>query len=263
MRAGVLRTKDRDPIVKRVQRPPERTCAATRRTDIPERMIRFVLDPGGDVVADIRRRLPGRGAWLVNERATVDLAARKNPFRRAFGGDVRVDPALAETVGRQLRDDALSTLAMANKAGLVVSGFDKVRDGLKRGRIALLVCASDAAENGRSRLARLAVHGGCSPGGVLFVNVFSIEDLSRTVGRDHVVHAGVSGHALADAFVRRARRYATYLGRAGEVGAATMTAFDEAATDAAGSPAAEPGETDGPASDVERQTRAFAGTRAV
>ena len=40
---------------------PQRTCIATGETGAPERMIRFVVGPEGDVVPDLARRLPGRG----------------------------------------------------------------------------------------------------------------------------------------------------------------------------------------------------------
>jgi len=39
---------------------PLRTCIATGEEGAPERMIRFVVGPEGDVVPDLARRLPGR-----------------------------------------------------------------------------------------------------------------------------------------------------------------------------------------------------------
>ena len=49
----------------------------------PERMIRFVVGPEGDVVPDLARRLPGRGMWVRAERAAVEQAVAKKAFARA------------------------------------------------------------------------------------------------------------------------------------------------------------------------------------
>ncbi|MBL6618576.1 MAG: DUF448 domain-containing protein, partial [Reyranella sp.] len=62
---------------------PTRTCIATGETGTPERMIRFVVGPDGDVVPDLARRLPGRGLWVKAERAAVERAVAKNLFARA------------------------------------------------------------------------------------------------------------------------------------------------------------------------------------
>lgn len=251
--------------MRRDRRPSERTCVATRRTDVPERMIRFVQGPDGRVVPDVRRRLPGRGAWLDGERSVVERAVRRNPFRRAFGGEAQVAEDLADTVDALLADHALSTLAMANKAGLVVSGFEKVREGLRRGRVAVLVAAADGAEDGRARLSRLASHAGGAHNGALFVNVFQIADLSRTLGRERVVHAGIAGHPLAEAFVARAARLARYRGRAedvGRLGAASGGAGTDGSADLSEREVGERDAADA-VSETERQTTAFAGTRAV
>ena len=66
---------------------PQRTCIATGETGAPERMIRFVVGPEGDVVPDLARRLPGRGLWVKAERAAVERAVAKKPVRQ--GGAAR------------------------------------------------------------------------------------------------------------------------------------------------------------------------------
>ena len=62
---------------------PMRTCIVTGTEGPPERMIRFVVGPEGDVVPDLARRLPGRGLWVTAERATLERAVEKNLFSKA------------------------------------------------------------------------------------------------------------------------------------------------------------------------------------
>ena len=247
-------------------RPPERTCILTRATADAAEMLSFVLGPDGTVVFDVARKLPGRGAWLANDRATVERAARKNPFRRAFGAEATVAPDLADVVENALRSHALSTLAMANKAGLVLSGFDKVRVGLKGGRVAVLAGGSDASDDGRSRLSRLASHSGGAHNGVLVVDVFSVGDLSQALGKERAVHVALAAHPLSASFAARAERLRLYRGAATpDVGGVedpgerrdrpgSGPRSGEASTDRPGPPATR---------NEERQTAAFAGTRAV
>src|SRR4029450_1233450 len=85
---------------------PQRTCIATGETGAPERMIRFVVGPEGDVVPDLARRLPGRGLWVKAERAAVERAVAKNLFARAARASVKPAADLAERVERLLLERA-------------------------------------------------------------------------------------------------------------------------------------------------------------
>ena len=55
----------------------ERTCVVTRAVKPVDELIRFVTAPDGAVVADLKRRLPGRGVWVTATRAAVEENLRK------------------------------------------------------------------------------------------------------------------------------------------------------------------------------------------
>ena len=59
---------------------------------------------------------------------------------------------LADRVDRLLAESALGSLALANKAGEVVFGAAKVEEAIAKGRVAALIHASDAAEDGCRKL---------------------------------------------------------------------------------------------------------------
>ena len=42
----------------------QRTCIVTRAKLPPDELLRFVLAPDGQVVPDLKRKLPGRGVWV-------------------------------------------------------------------------------------------------------------------------------------------------------------------------------------------------------
>ena len=79
---------------------PRRTCIATGEESAPERMIRFVVGPEGEVVPDLGRRLPGRGMWVLAERAALQKAIDRKLFSRAARQAVGIPADLVERVER-------------------------------------------------------------------------------------------------------------------------------------------------------------------
>ena len=45
-----------------------RMCAVSREVKPVDELIRFVLSPQGEVVPDLKRKLPGRGLWITHAR---------------------------------------------------------------------------------------------------------------------------------------------------------------------------------------------------
>jgi predicted RNA-binding protein YlxR (DUF448 family) len=62
---------------------PVRTCAGCLQREAQPRLLRLVLAEGR-VVADARRRRPGRGAYLHRAPTCVERAVRRGGFARAF-----------------------------------------------------------------------------------------------------------------------------------------------------------------------------------
>lgn len=189
----------------------ERRCALTREVRDPEGMIRFVVDPGGEIVPDLARRLPGRGVWVTADTASVAEAARLNVFARSLKRPVRVDPALADRVDGLIERRVLEALALANKAGLVTIGFQKVDALVEGGRAFLLIQAHDASEGGRDKLTRkfaaVARAQGLEPA---LVTSLSTEQLSLAMGRSNVVHAALIHGGAAERFLTEAERLKRY-----------------------------------------------------
>src|SRR6185437_10279613 len=137
-----------------------RMCAVSREVRPIDELIRFVVSPQGEVVADLKRKLPGRGLWVSASRRAVAEAVRRNHFNKGFKRDLRVTAALATDTETLLVRSAVEALAMAAKAGQVVAGFGKVEDALapRPGRtqaktqVQALIHASDGAADGIRKL---------------------------------------------------------------------------------------------------------------
>ncbi len=91
---------------------------------------------------------------------------------------------------------------MARKGGLVIAGFEKVEEALKKGEVAALVHASDAGEDGKKKLSRHEVP---------IYDFLSREALGNVVGRENAVHVAVLKGDAAAFFINEARRFALFL----------------------------------------------------
>ena len=173
---------------------PQRTFIATGERGAPERMIRFVVGPQGDVVPDLARRLPGRGLWVKAERSAVERAVAKNAFARAARASVRPAADLADRVERLLLERALADLGRARRAGRAVAGFVKVEQMVGRGRVGLLVVADEADGDGLGKLRAT---------GLPIVRLGDAAALGGIFGRDQAVYVAVARDDAGGAFVER------------------------------------------------------------
>ena len=189
---------------------PVRQCLTTREHKAPSEMIRFVLDPDGRVVPDIRRRLPGRGVWVSGSGGCVRTAQAKRLFARGFRSQVQVEGDLAGQADMLLEQDALATLSMAQKAGLAVCGFEKVRALLRNGTVEVLVEAADAADDGRRKLLPLVTRRSDDHKPVSIIGTFSSDALSTALGRERAVHVALRPGRLSEIFKARAQRLERY-----------------------------------------------------
>ena len=179
---------------------PERTCVLSRRTAPREELIRLALGPDGSVAPDVRARAPGRGAWIGVVRAQLDAANAKGKLKaalqRAFKtNDVTVPSDLGERIEQALRQTALDRLGMEARAGNLINGADKVEIAARSGKVALLIHAADAGDDGRRKLDQAWRVGGGEERGVNFPLGRTI--LSMALGRENVVHVALTDPAAA------------------------------------------------------------------
>jgi hypothetical protein len=179
---------------------PERTCVLTRRKGTRDELIRLALGPDGSVAPDVRARAPGRGAWIGVARAELDAANAKGRLKaalqRAFkANEIGVPADLGERIEAALRQNALDRLGMEARAGNLVNGADRIEQAARSGKVALLIHAADAREDGRRKLDQAFRVGGGDGRGLIFPLDRTI--LSMALGRENVVHAALTDPAAA------------------------------------------------------------------
>lgn len=213
----------------------ERKCLVTGDKFPAHKMIRFVMDPGGNIIPDVAAKLPGRGCWIVADRKILEKALKKGVFFR-FGHHIlskvkknssaksRLDDVevleeagsqephmrvlvqddLADLVEKLMLQRCLDYLGLANRSGRIISGFEKVRAALKAGKAQILIEASDAAENGRSKICQGL---GEKLDKLRVIERFTREQLGQALGLSNAVHLALLPGGMSESFLKEFSRY--------------------------------------------------------
>ena len=182
-----------------------RLCAATRTVQPVSALIRFVIGPNGEAVADVKSKLPGRGIWVTATRGALSEAIKRNAFARTFKREVRVPADFVARTERLLERAALDALAVAGKAGQVATGFAKVESALGREPVvALLHAAETSAEGARKLAASWRRRRAAEP--LVVIRFLTSAQLDLALNRPNVVHAALLAGPASETFLARCRR---------------------------------------------------------
>jgi len=201
--------------------PLIRSCIVSRLATPANEMIRFVLDPEGRVVPDLRRRLPGRGVWVTARREMLAAAERRKLFSRAFRAEARIEPGLDGRVERLLEDQALQALSFARKAGEIVTGFAKTESAIAGGKVVALVQAAEAGDDGREKMEAALRRRFGRGDAVPTLRMFQSRQLDLALGRSNVIHAALLAGRASENVLERVAALARFRGEDGLVGAGT------------------------------------------
>lgn len=130
---------------------PERTCAGCRRVLTTECLERFVL-MDGQLVHDLRRKAPGRGAW-VEPNLECLRKALAGGLARSFKGRVEAPRAdalaaqIQEGITRRLREN----LQVALRARQLAVGAEACAEAMRSDQAHLVLIAPDAGAATRQK----------------------------------------------------------------------------------------------------------------
>jgi hypothetical protein len=186
---------------------PRRSCIACREVHPKEELLRYVLSPDGEVVPDLKGKLPGRGAYTCPTSSCLRRALERRQFGRAF----RQEPAptaveqLLAVVRNRLAENVAGDIALANKAGQIISGTDAIISALRGREAALLVLARDCSPETAERLSRAAERGGAE-----VLTFFTSDRLAALLGKELRVAVALKPGGLAAALKNNIVRYRNF-----------------------------------------------------
>ncbi|MEO0643132.1 MAG: DUF448 domain-containing protein [Pseudomonadota bacterium] len=195
----------------------ERRCILSGEVRSRGELVRLAISPDGDVLPDAGAKAPGRGAWIAPDRQALANAIAngqlKGALARAFkGAKLTIPEDLLALVDAALTRHVTDRLGLEMRAGHIVLGSHRIAEAARGGAVALLLHASDASEDGRKKLDQAWRVGREAEGSGERGTVLPLDRaaLSVALGRENVVHLGVSGD-LDDA--RAANRVKQAVGR--------------------------------------------------
>jgi hypothetical protein len=146
----------------------------------------------------VAAKLPGRGIYVVPDRAALTRAAAKGLFARAARQQVRAPEDLAGMVEDLIARRVINLISLARKGGGAVAGYEKVKDRLARGDVRALLQASDGSERGKSGLS--------TPEGATYIGWLTADELGQAFSRQTTIHAVLGYGGLAQRVVEEAAR---------------------------------------------------------
>jgi predicted RNA-binding protein YlxR (DUF448 family) len=193
---------DEPQTLKADRRAPLRSCIVTREAQEKAGLVRFVVGPEGAIVPDVGEKLPGRGYWVSCQKTLLEKAITQKHFLKASKGEGRVAEGLLAQTQALLEARALQSLALANKAGQLVAGFEKAEAALKSGKAIALVHAADASEASMKKLPISDEYRFCG---------FQSEALSAKLGLEHAVHLALLAGQAGESSLKEIRRFTGFL----------------------------------------------------
>ena len=153
-------------------------------------LLRFTVTPDNVVIPDFKKRLPGKGIYVACSMSSLKIAIEKNLFAKTLKKNVKLPPDLAEMVENLLRKKGLEDICLAKKAGDLLTGFEKVAEALKKGKVAFLLEAKDAGEDGHEKLVSWAKN-------LEVFMLYGVEELDKALDRVNTVYVAFLKNDMA------------------------------------------------------------------
>ena len=198
----------------------ERMCAVTRQVSHIDNLIRFVVAPSGEVIPDLKRKLPGRGLWVSLSHTSVADAVRRGVFAKSFKRELKVSKTLADDADALMVRGLTEALAMTAKAGQVVCGFAKVEAAIEGQQAIAVIHATDGADDGirklNAKIDGVARRNAADSADFPVVSVLTKDELDLALGRANVVHAALLAGPASKTFLARCQMLIRYRMTAGD-----------------------------------------------
>ncbi len=182
-----------------------RKCVLTGKILPKSELLRFVLLKDGTVLPDFNKKLDGHGFYLSNSKTLLTgLAAKANPLNKILHTKTIMREDLPQIVEQILCKRGLDAVNLARKAGDLISGFEKVKEVVVKGKVAFVIEATDAGDDGKQKIAAIAKD-------LEKFTLYDVAALSAALGRENTVHLAVKKGPMSVMVRTAMMRYQTFL----------------------------------------------------
>ncbi len=178
----------------------QRQCLITKEVLPKCDLLRFVLSPDGEVVFDVNGKLPGKGMWVKANKAVLEKAISNNGFRLK-DKNIASRTISTQAIANQLKQHLLGLLSIANKAGLLYFGQERISSHLDRGEIFAILMTKDSSQNSKNKVQSHIKKN------ISIIDCFLMDDLSLIFPNDKIGFIGMKSGKITDNFIRQSKIY--------------------------------------------------------
>ena len=182
-----------------------RKCIVSGEVKEKSELLRFVAEQG-HLVPDFQKKHKGKGIYVSNSKDVLRIAVEKHLFRRSARRQLKEEDEIVEIVENLMKKRGLDFLNLARKAGVAVSGFEKVCEKLKQNKVAFLLEANDAGADGKKKIAAFL------QGIPVFDDLYTTEELDNALNKTNTVHIAFLKSDMAKAAYIEFERIKTFFG---------------------------------------------------
>lgn len=88
-------------------------------------------------------------------------------------------------------DKFIQFLGLVKKSGNIIEGYNKCEEGIKFGKIKLLIITNDCSDNTKSKFTSL-----CNKNNICVINDYSKNELGEILGREEISIVGITNPGM-------------------------------------------------------------------
>jgi len=181
----------------------ERKCILEGTVKPISELLRFV-ELNNALLPDFNKKLPAKGMYITNNRLSLATALEKKLFHKVSRHCLKIADDFMETVENLIKQKALESLNLARKSGALVTGFEKVKEAIKKNNVEFIIEASDAGHDGQEKMAFFAKN-------IEIFNLFSIDELDMALNKENTVHIAVLRSEASRMVYGNLKKYQNYI----------------------------------------------------
>ncbi len=185
-----------------------RKCILEGKVKPTEELLRFVM-LNNTLLPDFNKKLEGKGIYITNNRLSLEKALEKKLFHKVTKHCLKIDDNFVSIVENLIKNKALESINFARKAGVLVAGFEKVKEEIKKNKVEFIIQASDAASDGKEKIAFLAKS-------IEIFNLFSIDELDMALKKENTVHIAILKSDMSRMVYNNLKKYQNFLSLNGD-----------------------------------------------
>lgn len=167
-----------------------RKCIVSGEVKEIENLLRFT-EANNMIIPDFNKKLPGKGIYVENSITALKKAISKKLFSKVYRKNLNETEDIISQVIHLLKKKGLDSINFSKKAGVLITGFEKVKDVIVHNKVAFLLQATDAGEDGRKKMSSLAKN-------LEIFSLYTIEELDKALDKTNTVHVAFKRSPMAN-----------------------------------------------------------------